>query len=77
MRQLMSNARCISEAEAKDVFNKLNGISKDVVVSINGLDVEAYYTPSDVSSELEISRICIRVLDVIESVTAHGYSIIH
>ena len=76
MRQLTGNAKCISESEAKDVFNKLNGISKDVVVSRNGLNIEAFYTPSDTSSELEISRTCVRVLDVLESVTAHGFSMI-
>lgn len=76
MKQLIGNADCTNEYEVKYVLDKLKGISRAVVVNTNGLHIDVSYTPLDTESSLEARRTVARILDTLEEVTNHGFSMI-
>ena len=76
MKQLIGNADCTNEYEVKYVLDKLKGISRAVVVNTNGLHIDVSYMPLDIESSLEVKRTVARILDTLEEVTSHGFSMI-
>lgn len=75
MRQLTGRANCKDEMELNEVIAKLNHIPA-AITEVDGLTVNVLYTPLDTNSDSEIGRTVARILDVIESVYSHGFSII-
>ena len=76
MKQLVGHADCTNEYEVKYILDKLRGISKGAIVTTNGLHIEVCYMPLDTESDLEIRTTTARILDTLEEVTSHGFSII-
>jgi len=76
MKQLIGHADCTNEYEVKYIIDKLRGISKAAVVSVNDLHIDVSYMPLDIESSLEVKRTVARILDTLEEVTSHGFSMI-
>lgn len=76
MRQLIGHADCTNEYEVEYVLDKLKSISRTVVVNVDELHIDVSYTPLDTESGLEVRRTVARVLDTLEEVTSHGFSMI-
>lgn len=76
MRQLVGHADCINEYEAECILDKLKGISSGALIHTNGLHIDVTYTPLDTESDLEVRTTVARILDTIEEVTSHGFSMI-
>lgn len=76
MRQLIGHADCTNEYEVKYVLGKLKNISRTVVVNVSDLHIDVSYTPLDTENELEVRRTVARILDTLEEVTNHGFSMI-
>lgn len=75
MKQLTARAHCVDEKELTEVVTKLNYIPA-AFVDVDNLTVNVRYTPLDTSSDSEIGHTVARILDIVESVFSHGFSII-
>lgn len=65
---------CDNEYEFESVLKRLAEI-RNAKVTTNGLSISIDYEPLDTESELEEQENIARLIDIIESVELHGFSL--
>lgn len=64
---------CRDQSEYDSVMGRLKGLP--VKVYTEGLDIIAEYIPGDRETDREIEETVARLADIIESVEAHGFTL--
>lgn len=73
MKQFIGTAICETEEQAIDAIEKLKSIRGAKVVH-NGCEIEVTYHPDDTTTYLEETRAVALILDVIEHIRTHGFT---
>lgn len=73
MKQFIGTAICDNEEQAIETIEKLKSI-RGAKVAHNGLEIEVTYHPDDRATHLEETRAVAIILDVIERISTHGFT---
>lgn len=71
---LSGTMTCQSQEEFDSIFGKLSGLP--VKIATFDLDIVVEYEMTDQQTDAEVERVIIRLIDIIESVETHGFSLI-